>query len=398
MRRNDVNAFIRRLLPYYFFGIWVAIVIGAWHQVGFHEGFNIGDWLINYQGGFVRRGFIGECLYFISHLTGVTPVIYLVALQGAIFAIYFYFSWKMLKEKTDLVKYAFLIFSPFLFTFAINSQAGGYRKEIIYFAILSYIAYAYSSYDQKRFERNFTTVMFFYPLVILTDELGLVILPLLFAFYWQKMGLSFNRRLIKPAFLGLLNVFFFLLVFLHHRVSHAQIDSIVRSILSVGYDPQGSGAIGALGDTTSSNMKDTFHSIVYAHYFSIYPLALLLCSLAFLPLVSELRGSLRSRPFLFGLLFSFFLLIPVYIIANDWGRWTYILIVEVFMVILANDKFSQEERLLSSKSKWQQVKLPIFVFIVLTLMSYSSFWYLPHVLEDGSSWRSFIHNVPFVGG
>lgn len=398
VRREDVNAFLHRLLPYYFFGIWVAIVIGAWHQVGFHEGFNIGDWLINYQGGFVRRGFVGECLYLLAHFTGVTPVIYLVVLQGTLFAVYFYFSWRMLKEKSDLVKYAFLIFSPFLFTFAINSQAGGYRKEIIYFAVLSYITYAYSSYEQKRFEKVFTMVMFFYPLVILTDELGLVILPLLFAIYWKKMELSFDRRLIKPFFLGVLNGFSFLLVFFHHRVSHEQIDTIVRSIQSSGYDPQGSGAIGALGATTLSNMKDTFHSIVYAHYFSIYPLALLLCSLAFLPLVSELRGSLRSRPFLFGLLISFFLLIPVYIIANDWGRWTYIFIVEVFMVILANDKISQEERLLSSKSKWRQVKLPIFVFIVLTLIGYSSFWYLPHVLEDGSSWRSFIHNVPFIGG
>ena len=73
VRREDVNSFLRRILPYYFFGIWVAIVIGAWHQVGFREGYNIGEWLINYEGGFVRRGFVGECLYLLSYLTGVNP-------------------------------------------------------------------------------------------------------------------------------------------------------------------------------------------------------------------------------------------------------------------------------------------------------------------------------------
>ena len=398
IKREDVNAFLRRFLPYYFFGIWIFIVIGAWHQVGFHEGFNIGDWLINYEGGFVRRGFVGECLYLLARLTGVTPVIYLVIFQGIIFAVYFYYSWRMLKEKSDLVKYAFLIFSPFLFTFAINSQAGGYRKEIIYFAVLSYVTYAYSFFDSKKFERVFSLVLLFYPLVILTDELGLVILPLLFALYWEKLKMPRGKILLRPVLLLLLNGFFFLLVFFHHRVSHEQVDNIVRSILSVGYDPHGSGAIGALGATTSSNMKDTFHSIVYAHYFSVYPLALFLCSLAFVSLGSELRQSLRSRPLFLGLLFSFFLLIPVYIIANDWGRWTYILMVEIFMVIVAEDKDSQGERLLSSRLKWQQVKLPVFIIFVFALMSYSAFWYLPHVLEDGSSWRSFIHNVPFIRG
>lgn len=396
VNREDVNAFLRRFLPYYFFGIWIAIVIGSWHQVGFHEGFNIGDWLINYEGGFVRRGLIGECLYLLSRFTGLTPVIYLVILQGIIFAVYFYFSWRMLKGKSDLVKYAFLIFSPFLFTFAINSQAGGYRKEIIYFAVLSYVTYAYSFFDKKKFERVFTVVLLFYPFVILTDELGLVIIPLLFAFYWEKLELYFDKRLVRPVLLLFLNVFFFLFVFFHHRVSHEQVDNIIRSILSVGYDPHGSGAISALGDTTLSNMKGTFHSIVYAHYFSVYPLALLLCSLAFIPLGSELRKSLRSRPLFLGLLFSFFLLIPVYIIANDWGRWTYILVVEVFMVIVAEDKNSKNERLLPSRLKWQQVKLPVFIVFVFILMSYSAFWYLPHVLEDGSSWRSFVHNVPFI--
>ena len=37
------------------------------------EAFTIGDWLINYQGGFVRRGLIGEIIINLSYLTNSNP-------------------------------------------------------------------------------------------------------------------------------------------------------------------------------------------------------------------------------------------------------------------------------------------------------------------------------------
>jgi hypothetical protein len=97
-----------------------------------------------------------------------------------------------------------------------------------------------------------------------------------------------------------------------------------------------------------------------------------------------------------GLFLSAFILLPVYIIANDWGRWTYIFIVEIFMAILALDKESYSKQVLSSSRKWKKMRVTFFSFLVILLISYSSFWYLPHMLPDDSSWRSFVHNLPFV--
>lgn len=393
VERSKVDSFLRKFISVYFIALAVLITIGAWHQVGFHEGFNIGDWLINYQGGFVRRGLIGEVLYFISRATGVSPAIYLVALQGIIFSVYFYFSWRLLKEKNDLVKYAFLIFSPFLFTFAINSQAGGYRKEILYFAILSFVAYAYKKFDTKKFQRAFEILLLFYPLVILTDELGIVILPILCAMYWDKLRLTFRR--IHPLILVLLsfNGLIFLIVFLHHRVTSAQVMAITDSIVSIGYNPEGSGAIGALSASTEKNMRETFHSIVYAHYFTIYPVVMILVSFAFFPLTKEIRKVFQKTSFLLGLSGSFLFLLPVYVIANDWGRWTYIILVEFFfLIVLSDDQNHRDEW----AGRWKSIGLGKFIVLLILLLSYASFWYLPHVLEDGSDWRSFIHNLPFL--
>jgi hypothetical protein len=395
VERNKVNSFLRKFIGIYFIGLAVFITIGAWNQVGFREGFNIGDWLINYQGGFVRRGLIGEILYLISKVTGISPVIYLVALQGAIFSVYFYFSWRLLKEKEDLVKYSFLIFSPFLFTYAINTVAGGYRKEIIYFSIISFVSYTYKCFDVEKFQRIFLLLLFFFPLVILTDEVGFVILPLLCGIYWDKVRPRFRDIPLMLPVLLLLNCLIFLAVFFSHHADLIQIKAIKNSLTSVGLNPQGkeSGAIDALNVSTEENMKATFHSIIYGHYFIIYPIALILISVAFFPLANEIRKLFLHRFFVLGFAGSFLLLLPVYVIANDWGRWTYILLVEFFFLIVLSDN---QNHLRNWTGRWQEVGIGKFLVYFTLLVSYASFWYLPHMLADGVDWRFIIHNVPFL--
>ena len=39
-----------------------------------NDSWTIGEWLINYQGGFVRRGFLGEGIYFLCNLIEVSPI------------------------------------------------------------------------------------------------------------------------------------------------------------------------------------------------------------------------------------------------------------------------------------------------------------------------------------
>lgn len=391
---DDLSLILKKILGPGLGILLVVIAIGGWHQIGFHEGFNIGDWLINYQGGFVRRGFIGEILYRLSRVTDVSPAVLLVALQTLIFAIYFYFSYRILQTKSNLVKYALLLFSPFLFTFAINSQAGGYRKEILYFAILAFITYAQNAYTLQRFQRTFFWVLFLYPMVLLTDELGLVILPLLIGIFWNRMRPMSLRTILYLIFLIAENAAVFLAVLFHHRVPPGQVDAIVTSLIRAGYDPKGSGgAIGALSQTTWANTQDTLSSIVHAHYFLIYPLALLFCSVAYVPLLNEIKEIFRKTGLVLGLAGSAAVLLPVFIIANDWGRWLYIFLVELFMAILVVDNETADNPVPSQKVYPAK---RVFAGSII-LMFYSIFWYLPHVLENGSDWRAVFHNVPFNG-
>jgi hypothetical protein len=396
IERSNVNLFLKKFIGIYFLILFILISIGSWNQVGFREGFNVGDWLINYEGGFVRRGLIGEVLFLLAKVTGVSPAIYLVGLQSITFGIFFFFSWKILKEKFDLVKYSFLIFSPFLFTYAINSIAGGYRKEILYFAVLAIITYSSLKYDARKFQKIFFLTLFLYPLIILTDEVGIVIFPLLCAIFFDKVrpGLRDLSVLLLLVLLSF-NAIIFLVVIFHHQASLSQIEAIKNALITVDLDPRGkeSGAIDALRVSTMENMKGTFHSIIFGHYYIIYPLALILVSIALYPLFRELKKIIKSRSFFLGLLGAFFLILPVYIIANDWGRWTYILLVEIFFLIVLVDK---ESSFRIFRDQWTELSLGRFSLNLILLISYSLFWYLPHMLADGVSWRFIIHNIPFL--
>ena len=391
INRTALNRLLKKNLSPYFSVLLVFIAIGGWNQIGFHEGFNIGDWLINYQGGFVRRGLVGEVLYLLARLTSISPAVLLVGLQTIIFSIYFFFSYKILQKKNDLMKYVILIFSPFLFTFAVNSQAGGYRKEIIYFAILAFLTYAQQTYGSQKFQKAFLWILFLYPAVILTDELGVSILPVLVGIFWNKLRPNSSRTLILLALLIIENAAVFFIVIFYHQVSVEQISAIVDSLIQTGYNPRGSGAIGALHSSTWNNMQDTFSSIINAKYYLNYPLALLMCSLAYIPLKDEIKAVFRNRPLLTGFAGSMFILVPVFIIANDWGRWIYILLVELFMMILVVDEGKTDDQMITKK----YTPLSIAIRIVF-LFSYAFFWYLPHVLENGSTWRDLFHNLPFI--
>jgi hypothetical protein len=91
MNEKNLNNILQKILPVYFIALFVKIAVGTLSQVNFHEGFNIGDWLINYEGGFTRRGFLGEILYLLTFVTHVPIQYFLVIFQSLFFSFIFIF-------------------------------------------------------------------------------------------------------------------------------------------------------------------------------------------------------------------------------------------------------------------------------------------------------------------
>ena len=154
LNKDTIEVAVQKTLPYYFILIFVSTVSGSIVLFLEQHGWAIGDWLINYQGGMVRRGLMGELIYQFAQYTHANLGIVVVIIQSFFYAVFLYFSYALLKQRRVLLPYIFLIFSPFIFMFQIHSMSGGYRKEIIYFAILAFVVWVANTKDKKSFEKN----------------------------------------------------------------------------------------------------------------------------------------------------------------------------------------------------------------------------------------------------
>ncbi len=190
LSNENIERLLRKILPYYFALIFITTVAGALHGYLTHHTWKIGDWLINYQGGMVRRGLLGELIYQLAHFSHINPGYYVLLFQILFYAAFFFFSYLLLKRQHALLPYAILIFSPFIFTFQINDLYGGYRKEVIYFAVLAFITWSAKTSEYKIFERMFYITLLLYPAVILTHEMLAIFLPYLLVVYISVTNLT----------------------------------------------------------------------------------------------------------------------------------------------------------------------------------------------------------------
>ena len=99
-----------------------AIQLDAWQY---------GEWLINYQNGFVRRGLIGEGIYLISLILNNNLQIAFILGISFIVLFYYYLNYQLIKNiKHNFITY-FIIFSPLFYLFFVVISKIGIKKELI---------------------------------------------------------------------------------------------------------------------------------------------------------------------------------------------------------------------------------------------------------------------------
>ena len=98
------------------------------------ESNNVTEWLIDYQGGFVRRGLSGEVLYHLSRWTGASPYYPLLALCVGLYAWLAAYFYRALRGRTALMlllPYVFFLGEPIINDFWV-------RKDVL--MVLLFIA------------------------------------------------------------------------------------------------------------------------------------------------------------------------------------------------------------------------------------------------------------------
>ena len=81
----------RILSTYFLYLIIGCIFYLTFHISEFPNKYTFTDWLINYEGGFVRRGLLGQIIFNLSKFLNFQIKFIMLFFQIAIYSIYFFF-------------------------------------------------------------------------------------------------------------------------------------------------------------------------------------------------------------------------------------------------------------------------------------------------------------------
>jgi hypothetical protein len=313
-------------------------------NVHWHDSWAIGDWLINYSGGFVRRGLPGELILRTASALHLSAAYEILALQFSLYCITFYVVWKLLENSKWSLWMIFLLLSPATFGFTVLDPYGGFRKEIIYFAVLSILLLPLADPRKNPPKAGWITTYLSLACVamVLSHESLICYFPFLLgavAIGFKSWGRAIGICLV-PAFLSLL-AFYVVVKHPGNLIVAGQICSSVGYKLNQPGSGLCSGAISALADTPQIANRKRLQWSATDNNLVFYPIVGLF---ALLPVIAGVWALFRDSASRYNakiLLIVTFISIAassvLFFYAVDWGRWIYIHIFSILLLLLLID-------------------------------------------------------------
>ena len=344
-------------------------------QLSTPDTWRIGDWLINYQGGFVRRGLMGETLFHLSELTNGNIVVFIVVLQLFLYLVFFISTFQLLKSVSFSIVNLMFVFSPAFLLFTINNPLGAFRKEILWFALFSVICQYLLSTKKSLPVGFFIGSGVAACVLVLSHEMLVAFLPYLAcAIIIHDKDVTNNLRKLILALIPAGVIAGVLLIF--GKGSPLVVIKICDSLKEMA--PSAcltEGAISSLAQTTQSAhamvlSRMTSNSIgiyLLTAFLGLLPIFLFLLSVKFTNFFNK-KGTV-----IWFLAFSAISLIcslPLFWVAVDYGRFIYIHIVSLSLLVF----MLNHEKCLNEKKFTPRQILPLLfgiAFIFLWKLIYA---------------------------
>jgi len=306
------------------------------HQIGGNDWIT-GDWLINYESGFIRRGLSGSIILVASDSSNGNPIF----VTGIFLAILWFATciavlsiWK--KSAPNFGRLAVLM-SPGFLAFDIWDFQGGARKELIFFAFLAIMLATHQRSHQHRFWRRvwISTFALVPAFLILMHEMLALFIPLLMVVFYllsQKYDAPASERFIFYSTLSLTSFASVMAVVLHPGTV-VQGKIICESLTERGTTeficP---GAISWLGRTPAEEIVSLQEYASSPFRLTMYAITVGMSLIPFLYFRSRRHGA-RISPYLLMSLATA-ALIPLFAIGLDWGRWIHLASASWSIIIL----------------------------------------------------------------
>jgi hypothetical protein len=345
----------------------------------------ISDWLINYEGGFVRRGLAGQTFYLLSRLFHTSPIPFVLMTYFTAYALLLVIFRRLVLQSTRELWVIATLLSPATLAFPILDMSAGFRKEIVFLAILA--AFVAASLCDRFSAWAFAVYLTgAAPILVLVHESLICFAPYFFAALLLA-GKSVQQALricILPFVLAMVAAFF--------SATHiGGIETASKICASIGYplELNGRGQICSGGSIAYSTHTRAFAREKMGEFiretscFTVYSLTALL---ALAPVVIGSRriaraGFARQTKILWvTAAISFACSLVLFAFAIDWGRWIYIHVLSIAMLLLSLDNRRHEGFPASSRTSPTGHNNIRLIVAALVLAAYATLWTLPHSL------------------
>ena len=337
------------------------------HDVGNDS--TISEWLINYEGGFTKRGLIGQLSIYLSNLFAIKLRDTIFILQTLMLGTYFFLIYHFLKNILYNKIFVFAIFTPIFILYPLAEIEVLARKEI--FVFIYFLIYTFIPIEEKKYK--FYYKFFLLPVAILIWEP--IIFFILFFFFLDLIENNI-KKINKLFFFQIISYLPAILLALYIALNPISEEShnLMRSSLMENFNENCYMSCQLL--KTKSSIYQQFQGNFDKYSIEIFVRYILIIIIGFGPLFILLFNSkLKNKIFFLdkfnNLLFPYLILLsPViflFAMGYDWGRWvniSYVISIISFIYIYKYNLITLSEEFLDNKLL-KNINKNIFIFIVI---------------------------------
>ena len=394
LKRNWSNYFQIYVFALIFFGVFFLY---SKHDVGNDS--SISDWLINYEGGFVRRGLIGELITNFSIMLSLKLRDTILIFQLLFFTSYYFLIILFCKNLLQNRLIILAIFSPIFILYPIAEIEALGRKELIIFLIfLSYLLT-----DIKNFKVQIIYKVILFPISILTWEPVFIFFSFVFLidlFVFQIR--NFDKKLFYLIASYLISIFLVILIYLNpfSQENH----NVMRDFLNNEFGEICYMSCDFVGQQSSNSFSELYQTFLVKFKF-IYALRyLIIILIGFFPLyllstyskINHKKQILiisKFKNLFFPFLLAFLPSTVLYLVMYDWARvvhisYSFSLLTFLFLIKENFIEFSKQNVQLNYISKLSK-KIFILVFFLF------AFSWNPKVVMPDDVASKPIYAIPY---
>ena len=197
MNISDEKAYyVNNILTIYFIAIICFVAIYSFVYIPDYETYEISDWMINYECGFVRRGLIGQCLLWANHIHSFDIRYSIVLIEAFFYVLFLYLIFKIFnKYKWSLLGAMFPIVCS-------TTSLTVYRRDFMMLC-LCYLSYKlfFRYLKDNGINSLIISIMIMSVSITIYEPIFFVMVPVLVLQYWNK-----KKNIINTLFIFLIPI------------------------------------------------------------------------------------------------------------------------------------------------------------------------------------------------